>query len=306
MSIKKYMLFLSYDKDGFYDYYRSLDSRVTVLPIFKSDHFLLRVLRSFFLRFNFKIDIFLGSWHKNINQYDCVILPASLYSKIIANSIDAINQEKLVHWYWNPVSKSISPQLIVNNRSLVLSFDDADCEKYGLTYQETYYFSQVSLPVLPVEYDLLFVGADKQRATFLNGLGRKLTKLGITYNFHVVWDDTSTNKDLGYMGRITYSDMLPMISKCKALLDIPQAGQNGLTQRPLESIFLQRKLITTDATVKLRDFYNENNVFILDLDDLGALPNFLSTSFSPVDPEIVKKYSFCSWVGSVLKKRAHY
>ena len=24
------------------------------------------------------------------------------------------------------------------------------------------------------------------------------------------------------------------------------------------------------------------------------------------DPEIVKKYSFCSWVGSVLKKRAHY
>lgn len=88
------------------------------------------------------------------------------------------------------------------------------------------------------------------------------------------------------------------LSKC--LLDDTDINQQGLTQRVFDSLILQKKLITTNANVASYDFYNPNNILIIDRNIVNIPVDFFERDYKKVEIKIIEKYSIKNWVDTLL------
>lgn len=69
----------------------------------------------------------------------------------------------------------------------------------------------------------------------------------------------------------------------------------------MECIFFGKKLITNNDDVVHYDFYNENNVFLLNQRDLAELPQFMSTEFL-LDKDVTSRYTKEYWMESFFRQ----
>lgn len=61
---------------------------------------------------------------------------------------------------------------------------------------------------------------------------------------------------------LSYDKVIEKDRRSKAILDVVQDNQRGLTWRTVEALLLRKKLITTFKDVKQYNFYCKENVFI--------------------------------------------
>lgn len=88
-------------------------------------------------------------------------------------------------------------------------------------------------------------------------------------------------------------------SRC--VVDIEHASQHGLTMRSIEILGLRRKLITTNQDIVNYDFYNENNICIIDRKHPAVDKGFFEKPYQMLDEGIYEKYSLGNWILEVLK-----
>jgi hypothetical protein len=89
-----------------------------------------------------------------------------------------------------------------------------------------------------------------------------------------------------------------ILQNTSIILYVPHHNQSGLTIRTFEEIGLNKKLITTNENVKNYDFYNSNNIFIVNKGNLHLLDNFIRLPYIKLSDAIYKKYSVTNWVKS--------
>jgi len=85
----------------------------------------------------------------------------------------------------------------------------------------------------------------------------------------------------------------------RAVLDIEHPAQRGLTMRTIEALGSQTKLVTTNAAVAACDFFDRENIAIIDRRDPGLPPGFLATPFRPVPAAVHERYRLRTWVREV-------
>ena len=100
---------------------------------------------------------------------------------------------------------------------------------------------------------------------------------------------------------LSTGDLLNVISKSKAVLDVQHPMQTGLTMRTIEMIGAERKLITTNSAVKKYDFYNPNNISVIDRNDPIIDRNFLLIPYEPIPADLYHKYSLDGWLEYIFK-----
>jgi len=145
-------------------------------------------------------------------------------------------------------------------------------------------------------YDVIFLGANKGRKAALENLQNKMNDNNISTYFHIVDKSILDNNNNVIYPPLDYSDYLELISKSRAILDYVQEGQNGLTLRPMESIFFRKKLITNDRSIRTNDFYHPNNIFIIGIDKFENLEEFIKTPYTSLSSNIVEKYDVMKWI----------
>ena len=84
------------------------------------------------------------------------------------------------------------------------------------------------------------------------------------------------------------------------LLDLTRENQTGLSFRIFEAMALKKKIITNNPTVKDYDFYNPENILIIDDDLLNISSSFFEGSYQELSPEVYRKYTLESWVETVF------
>ena len=82
----------------------------------------------------------------------------------------------------------------------------------------------------------------------------------------------------------------------RAILDIVQKGQHGLTWRPMEAMCFRKKLITNDPEIEGYSFYRKENIFVLGKRGLDELPQFISSDYVPVPQDILDEYMVDNWM----------
>ena len=132
----------------------------------------------------------------------------------------------------------------------------------------------------------------KNRKNEIIELKNKLEQQNLKCNFIVIEDE----KDY-----IEYDKYLDLISKSKCILDYNQKGQTGLTLRPMEALFFNKKLITNNKDIKNYNFYNSKNIFILGENKMEEVDKFLNTPSEKIHEDILNNYDFNSWVEKFLK-----
>ncbi|MBC8645143.1 hypothetical protein H9W95_17330 [Flavobacterium lindanitolerans] len=103
-----------------------------------------------------------------------------------------------------------------------------------------------------------------------------------------------------FFEKITLEEISKFIEKSNALLDIKRDGQFGLTFRIFESMGLEKKLITTNLDIVNYDFYNPNNILVIDEKNPVIPTSFFESDYEKLPEEIYHKYTIRGWIQNVL------
>ena len=167
------------------------------------------------------------------------------------------------------VDKFLSPLDVMGRVSfdLIYSFDQKDCDEYGLIYSQSQYSKIDKLSRSELGYDIFFVGRAKQRYEMLKDIARKANMYGVKCGFYLLGVPKKDQEDIPgiiYIDKVLpYSDVLPLILSSHCLLDVVQTGQVGYTMRVYESVFYNKRLITNNSAVEDFAYYQKDymNIF---------------------------------------------
>lgn len=266
---------------------------IDVVRLYKKKSILLTFIKKIFLFFGWFNKSWYNDWIYEVSKYSKIIIFATKDYSVV-RYIKKRSKANIIFWYWNPAFRMGIPKKELYGLANVWSFDPEDCKKYSLKFNTTFFFKNMVLPNTTIEYDLLFLGINKGRRDKLNRLNENFQNYLLNTYFHIV-PDKNEKVDVK-INPIPYIDYLMLLSKSKAILDIQPIGQSGLTLRPMESIFFKKKLITDNKGILHEDFYNSQNIFVLGVDNISNIRNFISSPYKEVDPDIVNKFDFNSWL----------
>lgn len=162
------------------------------------------------------------------------------------------------------------------------------------------------------DYDLFTVGSFKfNRYYDIEEIKEKNPNINVysymfdskwVVKFHKFFRSKYKNIDLNNLRfkKLSSEEVRDYYRRSKAVLDIPRENQNGLTIRTFECLAMEKKLVTTNAQIQYYDFYNSENVFIMD--NSKQLPNkeWFDGEYVPLAFDLYEKYSIKSWVKKVL------
>ncbi|AEK60646.1 hypothetical protein [Collimonas fungivorans] len=109
----------------------------------------------------------------------------------------------------------------------------------------------------------------------------------------IPWRDVKWNS-------LNIKNTLELIGRSKILIDVHHPGQTGLTMRTIECLGAKIKLITTNPEVKIYDFYNPDNILVVDRERPVIPENFMHAAFHPQAENIYGKYSLREWLAEIF------
>lgn len=166
-------------------------------------------------------------------------------------------------------------------------------------------------------YDLSFIGSThSDRPNIVNKIRKQLQESGKKYYFQLYIPskiiyrmNILCNKDfreLNKAGCITLnkinSDTVSrIISESGTIIDIQHPNQSGLTMRTIELIGMEKKIVTTNKQVVEYDFYNSNNIKVVDRKNVQLDDKFLNSDYEKIPKKIYDSYSIDSWIKNIFK-----
>lgn len=96
------------------------------------------------------------------------------------------------------------------------------------------------------------------------------------------------------------NSLLELYRKSRTVIDIQHPKQTGLTMRCIETVGAKRKLITTNPHIKEYDFYNKNNILVIDREKPVIPPEFLKLPYRKIPSEIYRQYRIDYWLQTIF------
>ena len=110
----------------------------------------------------------------------------------------------------------------------------------------------------------------------------------------------SKNKIVFTRKRINHENLPEFYKRTKVILDLMRENQYGLSFRVFEAMALEKKIITDNEKIKNYDFYNPNNILVLNKDFSNITKEFFETPYQSLPEGIYKKYTLEKWVERVF------
>lgn len=192
----------------------------------------------------------------------------------------------------------------------ILTFEKEDADKYSLKFRPLFfnhYYREISHNT--IKFDIASISSFYfNRYIFFNKILKENNKLRVYFKLYMSIKKLILLKfkyfriqpSLFFFKPIKQNKVVKILSSAKSILDIKHPNQNGLTIRTIETLALRKKLITNNETIKEYDFYNPNNIFILNENNLNTISDFLELPYIDIKDEIVNKYSLDSFIKDVF------
>ncbi len=245
------------------------------------------------------------------NEYDFifVIKSETVTPKIIEGLRAAFPKAELVLYLWDAVSNVPEGEKKLGCYDRVLTFDPNDAEKYGIGFRPLFFakdYEKKAEAGTEFKYAMSFIGtAHSIRPYVVKALGQQCKNSGREYfsflfspHKVVYWYNKLTNKayrdvkksDISF-SPLSAKEIESVYSKTRCVLDVEHNNQRGLTMRTIEMIGMGKKIITTNSEIKKYDFYNPNNIFVIDRENPLVDEDFWDAEYEPIPKEIVERYT---------------
>lgn len=191
----------------------------------------------------------------------------------------------------------------------VYSFEPKDVSQYNFKPITNYiYFDYQNLTKGKTKYGVFNISSLDKRTKVMPDFARYFKTNNIDYKL-IAFSNQSHSElselDIEVTNAIyELDDVLKLVTESEFLLDIQRPKQQGLSFRIMEGLALEKKIISTNKDLVNYDFYNPNNIAIVDPENIHIEDMFFKTPYENIASEIVHKYHISSWVNEVfdLKK----
>ena len=148
----------------------------------------------------------------------------------------------------------------------IITFNEADSRQYGFRFHRLCYsFREPEESDVPYS-DLLFIGQDKGRLSYLLSVYDRVTQLGLKCSFYianVAADKQVAREGIIYNRWIPYSEVLRHVSRTRCILEILEDQSNYFSLRTFEALVYKKKLITATPGVLKADFYSPSQMLYI-------------------------------------------
>ena len=268
-----------------------------------------------------------------INHYYNKIIKETLQKEydyvffIKGESISASNVRRLkqfhpeanfIIYHWDSIANNSNAQNLLPYFDRVFSFDKIDCERLGLHFLPLFYtpdYANIPYYDKEIKYDMLFVGTThSDRYKLVKRIEEQIIKMGglcLTWFYF-------PSKILYYKMKIQNSYLrqipvhtfhfkpmskellLQLYAGSRIIIDVQHPKQTVLTMRCIETLGAKRKLITTNYYITEYDFYNPDNILVVDRNLPYVPEKFLNEPYRDTPKEIYESYSIKNWLSSIF------
>lgn len=210
--------------------------------------------------------------------------------------------KKSIAFFNDSISRCPKIKRVIPAFDEVFSFEKEDCKKYNLNFITNWIYPMQTAREKNEVFQVYNISSKDKRSAILSKIALILKENKINYKI-IIFDKKNRKQDpnLEYTTKqIPLIEVNKNLHNAQILLDINRIGQSGLTFRVLESIALEKKLITTNADIKNYDFYNPNNIMIVDVKTPNISLDFFNTEYEKIPEMIFKKYTLEQWINQVF------
>lgn len=236
----------------------------------------------------------------------------------ILDSLRKVNPTgKYILYMWDSILHMPKTYELTKYFDIVYSYDRLDAIKYNFRFRPLFFLNDYSNHnyTNQITYDLNFIGTIHSDRYYLL---KTIEKLCYNINITTNWFMFIHNKLLFYKLKysnirnvkahlkefsfkpLSKSEVIQKLLEAKATVDIQHPENNGITMRTLEILGLQRKIITTNKDIINYDFYNPNNIYIIDRENPIIDKSFFEVDFEPVPNSISNKYTIDTWLEDIF------
>ena len=235
-------------------------------------------------------------------QDHILVIRPDLIEKKIHKKIKSFTQNYIAYIY-DSCKRFPIDHLLDDIFDRIFSFDLEDVKTYNFEHITNYIYLEKQAPSSSFDYDVFIVMSPDERLQQLNAIAKQLSELNISFKFIVVSHKNVpglypgieyTNQEIGTKELKTY------IEKSKVVLDLLRKNHNGMSFRIFEALAYQKKIITTNPSVKLYDFYDANNILVLDGEDIDIDSDFFVSEYNVLDDKTYHKYTVDNFVDEVF------
>ena len=283
-----------------------------------------------FLRLNFKpYKVVVRKYIKSViaenkdKQYDYVLVVKSEAAgkKELELLRKAYPNAKFILYLWDSVENVPDGEKKLKLYDKVMTFDPVDAKRYSIKLRPLFftneYEHQNKDDAEDYLYDFAFIGtAHTNRALIVKKLAADCKKRGTNYFSYLFMPhkmvylyNKLTNKDFKTVSlsdikfkSISPSEITEIYKKSRCILDVEHIKQRGLTMRTIEMLGMGKKIITTNSYIKSYDFYNQNNIYIIDRNSPEVNSDFWTSQYESVPQEIFNRYKIKSFVRELFEE----
>ncbi len=252
--------------------------------------------------------------HLQLEKVDIILAvdPVTLATSSISMLKQKFSSARCILYLWDSIDNRKSLKELLPYFDKKLSFDPRCSEKYDMLYRPLFYRHNYAKEEFV--YDASFVGTvHSDRYLFLSKIKRQLSgkyKLYFYFFIHAYWlyllykithsgFKSASWKDFSSVP-LSKEKLADVFASSKIVVDIEHPHQQGLTMRTLETLGARKKLITTNKNVVDHDFYNSENICIVDRDNPLIPDEFMTSTYTELPEKIYYKYSLSGWLDEIL------
>ncbi|GAA6492351.1 hypothetical protein K280104A7_19150 [Candidatus Bariatricus faecipullorum] len=252
-------------------------------------------------------------------QFDYLFLiNAATFSETFIQTICEKQKEAIkILYLWDSLKVFPQAQKVSSLFDRVFTFDSIDATENEKFIFLPLFWSDDSnkTSLTQIEYDFSFVGfGHTERYNFIKKIEKQAAannyrccfRLYLPSLLHFLRGKYITKifngaKINDFVYKAIPHDKTKEITLCsRIVVDLELETQSGLTMRTIETHGLRKKLITTNQNISNYDFYNTNNILIVDRKNPIIPKHFVESSYQCLEEKLYEKYSLKHWIQSIF------
>lgn len=227
-------------------------------------------------------------------------------------------EARSVVYHWDSIANNHNALNLLPLFDDKFTFDRTDSQRLGIGFLPLFYYdhySRLNDGRKEFKHDLLFVGtAHSDRYRIIKNVASRFESLGkrcyiyfffqgklMFYKYYLQHKEARSIKPSEvHYDSISNDDLLDLYRDSRIIVDVSHPKQTGLTLRCMEALGSARKLITTNRDIVNYDFYDPQNILVIDGDRIEVPVEFIESDYRPVPEEIYRKYSLSSWCDTLF------
>jgi len=251
------------------------------------------------------------------SHYDAVFVVngQTLSGEILRELKRSFPRATFILYMWDSMENRQSVLENLRFFDVCFTFDPRSAKSHGLRFRPLFFSKGFeSAPKADFRYDISFIGtAHTDRYSLVSALDGALAAnvkrfwylyLQARWVFHAykLINPSFKSARIGefHFAPLARAEVQNVFHRSKAILDIEHPQQCGLTIRTFEALGAAKKLVTTNAEISTYDFFDPDNICVLNRNRIAMHQEFLEKPYRPIPAQLYRKYSLSGWMDEIL------